>query len=173
MASAGDESLLNRLVLEHLPEALRFAVRLTGRVDWAEEVVQEALYRAAKSLHTFRARSQFRTWFFRIVITAFRDQLAFSGRAANNGQLTEDIADPHGADPAARLLADELRTLIAQRVSALPPRQREVLILIAYEQMSVPEVARVLEISEANVHVNLHHARAKLRADLAPYLAEK
>ena len=45
--------------------------------------------------------------------------------------------------------------------------------LIAYEQMRPSEVAEVLGISEANVHVNLHHARARLREQLASYITEK
>ena len=45
--------------------------------------------------------------------------------------------------------------------------------LITYEQLRPREVAEVLGISESNVHVNLHYARARLREELAPYLSEK
>jgi len=55
----------------------------------------------------------------------------------------------------------------------LPPRQREVLVLTAYEQLRPGEVAEVLGISESSVHANLHYARARLREELAPYLSEK
>jgi DNA-directed RNA polymerase specialized sigma24 family protein len=53
MALADDSSELDRLVREHLPSALRFAVRLTGDLDTAEDLVQEALLRAARACRRF------------------------------------------------------------------------------------------------------------------------
>jgi RNA polymerase sigma-70 factor, ECF subfamily len=173
MALAGNTGLLDQLVAEHLPAALRFALRLSGHQETAAEIVQEALCRAARGIGSFRGRSQFRTWFYRIVISAFHDHVAATARQSCSGELTEELADTRGEDPAAAALTSELRDLIAQRVSALPLRQREVLVLITYEQLRPREVAEMLGITEANVNVNLHHARARLRNELAPYLSEK
>jgi RNA polymerase sigma-70 factor, ECF subfamily len=173
MAPGDNQGLLERLVSEDLPKALRFALRLTGSQETAEEIVQEALFRAARAAHTFRGQSRFRTWFYRIVISAFRDQLAAAARRRCPGELSDELADPRGEDPSAVMIADELRDLVARRISALPSRQREVLVLITYEEMRPREVAEVLGISESNVHASLHYARARLRAELAPYLEEK
>jgi RNA polymerase sigma-70 factor (ECF subfamily) len=164
--------LLDQLVEDHLPEALRFAQRLTGSQESAAEVVQEALYRAARSMATFRGQSHFRTWFYRIVISAFHDLLAASAETLSLGDAAGDLADSRSEDPGAAAVTNELRTLIAERISALPPRQREVLVLVSYEQMRASEVAEVLGISESNVHANLHYARARLRQELSPYLSE-
>ncbi len=172
MASAGDRDRLNRLVSEHVPAALRFAVRLAGRVEPAEEIVQEALCRAARGFESFGGRCEFRTWFFRIVVNAFRDWLA-ANRHDRCADLPEELVDRRALDPAEAAAAGELGAMIARRISALPPRQREVLVLVVYEQMSVAEVAQMLGVSPTNVHVNLHHARSRLRAELAPYLIEK
>jgi RNA polymerase sigma-70 factor, ECF subfamily len=135
-------------------------------------VVQEALYRAARGIGSFRGQSQFRTWFYRIVISVFRDQLAATSRQRCDGQLSDELADPRGPNPAAEAMAGELRALIAQRISALPARQREVLVLIAFEQLRPREVAEVLGISESNVHANLSYARARLREELGSYLGD-
>jgi RNA polymerase sigma-70 factor (ECF subfamily) len=172
MTTAGNQSPLNRLAAEDLPKALRFALRLTGRPEMAEEVVQEALSRAARAADSFRGESQFRTWFYRIVISAFRDQANMAARHCCSGELTDELADPNGEDPSDATLAHELQDLVARRISALPSRQREVLVLITYEQMLPREVAEVLGISESNVHANLHYARARLREELGPYLKE-
>ncbi|MGE0378430.1 MAG: RNA polymerase sigma factor, partial [Planctomycetaceae bacterium] len=64
---------LDRLVREHLPAAARFATRLTGGPDLAEDLVLEALLRVARSYRTFRGESTFRTWLFQIIINVFRD----------------------------------------------------------------------------------------------------
>ena len=173
MAPGGERDRLIQLVSEHVPEALRFAVGLTGRLDLAEEVVQEALYRAARSFQTFRGESQFRTWLFRIVLSAWRDHGAAARRDARRQLMPDELVDRRATDPSTAAMAGELGELIAARVSALPPRQREVLVLIAYHELSPREVATVLGISEANVHVNLHHARARLRRELAAFLVEK
>lgn len=169
-----DKLHLDRLVCGHLPEALRFATRLTGEPDSAEEVVEEALLRVARSWQTFRGESEFRTWFFRIVINAFRDRLAAREPAEQFAEgVAEELPDAKAIDPAAEVMAAELGQLIAERVSALPPRQREVLVLIAYEGLSPAEVAGVLGITEANVHATLHLARKRLRKQLAFHLAEE
>jgi RNA polymerase sigma-70 factor, ECF subfamily len=173
MALAGNQGLLDQLVAEHLPEAVRFALRLCGCQETASEIVQEALCRAARGIGSFRGQSQFRTWFYRIIITAFRDHTAAAARQCGSGELSDELADPRGEDPATAAMASELRALIARRVSALPLRQREVLVLISYQQLRPREVAEVLGISESNVHANLHYARARLREELAPYLTEK
>ena len=170
MGRSADKAGLDRLVSRHLSETLRFATRLTGDPEAAEEVVQEALVRVAGSWRSFRGEARFRTWLFRIVINAFRDRVAGRTRI---GSLESDPADHRTMDPASMVLADELGRLIAARVSALPPRQREVLVLTAYEGLSSREVADVLGISEANVYATLHVARQRLRKELAPHLVEK
>jgi RNA polymerase sigma factor (sigma-70 family) len=70
-------------------------------------------------------------------------------------------------------ISSELGRLIAARVSALPPRQREVLVLTVYQALTPRQVGEILGISEANVHSTLHVARQRLQKELAAYLAEK
>jgi RNA polymerase sigma-70 factor, ECF subfamily len=173
MTAAGNQGLLDRLVAEHLPDALRFALRLSGCQTEAEEVVQEALCRAVRNIASFRGQAQFHTWFYRILISVFHDRLAASARQKCPGELTDQLSDPRSENPASAAMTHELRDMIAERISALPLRQREVLVLTAYEQLRPREVADVLGISEANVYANLHYARARLREELTPYLTEK
>ena len=162
---------LDRLVLDHLPAALRFATRLTGDPDRAEELVQEALLRVVRRWTSFRGEAAFRTWFFRIVINVFRDRLSVS--APDTVPVDEqraDWIDSTDVGPLQAALAAELAQLIAKEVSRLPPRQREVVVLIVYEGLSAREVADVVGISEGNVHSTLSVARARLKTRLAAYL---
>jgi RNA polymerase sigma-70 factor (ECF subfamily) len=62
-----DSSELDRLAQEHMPAALRFAVRLTADREAAEDLVQDALLRVARGWQKFRGDSTFRTWFFRVL----------------------------------------------------------------------------------------------------------
>jgi RNA polymerase sigma-70 factor (ECF subfamily) len=69
--------------------------------------------------------------------------------------------------------AAELQRFVARQVSGLPPRQREVMVLMTYEGFSPQQTAEVLGIEVANVHATLHHARRRLRNSLEKYLAPK
>jgi RNA polymerase sigma-70 factor (ECF subfamily) len=153
-----------------LSEALRLAVRLTGDAADAEDVVQDALVRVARSWKSFRGDAQFRTWLFRIVVNAFRD---WAAPRPVPERLEADPPDRRAGDPCSEAAAAELGRRIAERVSALPPRQREVLVLVSYEGLSPREVAEVLGITEANVHATLHVARKRLRRELALDFLEK
>lgn len=126
-----EKAALDRLVVEYLPAALRFALRLTGNADEAEDLVQDALVRVARAWSSFRGEAAFRTWLFQIVVNAFRDRL----RRPRMDSLDEEVDDRRGAGPAETALQDELGELVAQKVSGLPPRQREVLVLTMYEQL--------------------------------------
>ncbi len=171
MARSSDQHELDRLVTEHLPSALRFATRLTGDVEAAEEILQEALLRVARSWKSFRREAQFQTWLFRIVINVFRTWLA---DAKDQPVLLDgEVVDDQGTDPAISAQQSELAERIAARISALPARQREVMILISFEGLSVKETASLLEISEANVHATLGVARARLTRELAPYFVRR
>jgi RNA polymerase sigma-70 factor (ECF subfamily) len=165
---AVDRQTFDRLVLDHLASAQRFAIRLTGDPDAAEDLMQDALLRAHRSWRTFRGQSKFTTWLYSIVINCFRDRLAASPRLA--GDLAQDVLDPRASDPAHAAQSREFGEIVAREVSRLPPRQREVLVLSAYEQMSAVEIAAVLQISEANVRTQLHLAREKLRDRLSKHV---
>jgi RNA polymerase sigma-70 factor (ECF subfamily) len=171
MARSSDQHELDRLVTEHLPSALRFAIRLTGNVDAAEDVLQDALTRAARSWKTYRREAQFRTWLFRIVINVFRSRVAAA--PSRLVPLSGEVADTHSGDPAIGAQERELAELIGARVSALPARQREVIVLTSFEGLSIKETALLLEITEANVHATLGVARARLTRELAPYFARR
>src|SRR3972149_10531428 len=92
-----DRSTLDRLVVEHLPVALRFALRLTGNADTAEDVVQESLCRVLRSWRSYRGEAAFGTWMLQIVVNVDRDRRR-SERNAHpmpaEGVIADTIAPP-------------------------------------------------------------------------------
>jgi len=168
MSAVLDRDTFDRLVLEHLPAAQRFSIRLTGTAAEGEELVQDALLKAHRGWQSFRGQSAFRTWLFQVIVNCFRDRCR--DRGDRNETLPESIADARAVDPAAAAQGRELGERVAAEVSRLPPRQREVLVLIAYEQLSAAEVAVLLGLTEQNVRTTLHLARQRLRQRLERYL---
>ena len=170
MSSPIDRTTFDGLVVAHLLAAQRFAVRLSGDPEVAEEMVQEALLRASRGWQTFRGESRFTTWLFQIVVNVFRDRV--SARPPPT-ELPDALADRRSVDPHDAASAQEQGERIARMVSGLPPRQREVLVLHAYERLPIAELAAVLEITEQNARTHLALARKKLREQLSELLIEK
>ena len=156
----------DRLLLDHLPAAQRFAIRLTGNAHAAEDLLHDAIVRAMSACERFEGRSSFTTWLFQIVVNCFRDRL----KAKSMEQTEIEMVDLKSEDPSGPVSQQELGERVAQHVSALPPRQREVIVLVVFENMSVWDVADVLGISETNVRVNLCLARERLKKEFANYL---
>jgi len=161
MARPIDRRDVDRLVVEHLPAALRLAARLSGDPAAAEDVVQEALCRVLRQWRTFRGESSFKTWMLQIVVNVNRDRrrrpTAF---VPEQDELLERVAKT--ASPPEAAATRELHAELRVAVDRLPQRQREVALLTWGEGLAAADVARVLGTSEANVYTNLHLARKQV-----------
>jgi RNA polymerase sigma-70 factor, ECF subfamily len=166
-----DRATFDRLVQEHLPAAERLAVRLTGQTQTAEDLVQNALLRACRGWKTFAGRRAFRTWLFQIVVHAFRDDISRRSPRPSESLETQE-RDRRPNDPPTLAAAAELGRIVAGAVSRLPPRQREVIVLHTYQQLTDAEVAAALNTTSQNVRTTLHLARQRLRVVLRAYLSE-
>jgi RNA polymerase sigma-70 factor (ECF subfamily) len=171
---AVDRETFDRLVLEHLPAAQRFAIRLTGDANEAEDLLHDALVRVARKWMTFRGESSFRTWLFQVIVNAFRDRIRAKGsdrdEIARRQRLPGAGENERRYDPSREAEDRELGEIVAREVGRLPPRQREVVVLSAYEQLSNAEIATVLAVSEQNVRTTLCLARERLRTRLVKYM---
>ena len=157
----------DRLLVQHLPAALGMAVKLTGDVQAAEDVTHDAVVRATRAWQGFRGEAKFSTWWLAIVINVWRDHQ----RRRPWHALPTGVDVPGGAaTPGQSAEAGELAVRVAECVSALPPRQREVVVLVACEGQTLAEAAAVLGISEGNVRTNLSLGRKALKEKLARYL---
>ena len=161
-----DRPTFDRLVREHMDGALHFAIRLCGDANAAEDLMQDALLRAHRGWQSFRGESKFRTWLFQIIINCFRDRI---GRVDRAGELPDAVRDP-ASGPLAEAQSRELGEIVAAEVCRLAPRQREVLVLSAYEGMEHREIAAALAMTEQNVRVTLHLARERLKERLRKHM---
>lgn len=150
----------------HRADLRRFVMRVVGNPDLAEDIVQETLLRAMTSPAGFAGRCQPMTWLSVIALNVLRDHYrrpATRAEVADESTLEEM---PSGDDVVLALMQDEMGACIADHLSALPDRQREVLTLHDIGGASHAEAAEALGISEGNARVLLHRARAALRERL-------
>ena len=163
---------VDRLVVEHLPAALRLAARLSGDADAAEEIVQEALCRVLRQWRTFRGESSFKTWMLQIVVNVQRDRRRRPAvfTSEQNDEVEPISKTPSPPDAAA---TRELHAELRAAVDRLPSRQREVAQLTWGEGLTTADVARVLGTTEANVYTNLHLARKQIAHAIGLDLARR
>src|SRR5690242_725222 len=162
-ARAGDTEAFRKLVERHKDRAYGLAFRMLGSAPEAEEAAQDAFLRAWRALPQFRGESAFSTWLHRIVVRRALDrQAVLKSRRAREAPLEE--AGPEVLAASGSAGETGLRRKLDRLVESLSGVQRTVVLLYYYEDRSVEEVARILEIPEGSVKTHLHRARALLRA---------
>jgi len=115
----------------------------------------------------FRGDSSLRTWLTRIVLNVGKSMIASRKPADDLEDRLTAIPDPlERADE--RLGREQARRGVRNAVAALPPRQREVVVLKVFSEMTYREVAEVLELSEGTVKAHLHQAVMNLRRRMGP-----
>lgn len=141
-----------------IPRLRRYARALTGERISADDLVQDTLERAWRKMHLFRSGTDLRAWLFTVMHNVYVNQVRTGRLAVVDG---EDLSElPEHARDADGLAMRDLDRAIAR----LPDEQREVLLLVALEDMSYDEAARALDIPIGTVMSRLSRAREKLRA---------
>lgn len=160
-AAAGDRTAFARLLDRHYNRVFRLAWRWSGRRETAEDIAQDVVVKVARAIRGFRGDSQFSTWLYRIAYTtaadALRDAQRMQATAPSNIVMLIDEQTP---PPAERIEGAELW----EAVRALPPQQRDAVLLVYGEDMSHAEAASAMDCSEKTVSWHLHEARKRLKA---------
>lgn len=181
---AGDSKAFRELFDKYHRRAFAVAMGVVKNEDDALDAVQEAFVKVHKNVHKFQGSSSFYTWLYRIVMnvsidhirkTSRRKNLDFDERAlheesevAGDGALVPHVAN---ANPGKAALRRELGGAIHEALQELPEHHRAVIVLREVEGMSYEEMAEALEVPKGTVMSRLFHARKKMQAALAPYLA--
>nr|MDQ3575829.1 sigma-70 family RNA polymerase sigma factor [Actinomycetota bacterium] len=169
-AKAGDRKAFEELVRATCADTYTLAYRLTGNEEDAQDVMQEAYFRAWKGLKRYRGEAAFTTWMYRITANCASSHLSRRSRDRHDS-LSEDhvLADERiEADPEARLGMGEERDRLNVALQSLSPEMRAVVVLRDVYDLPHEAIAAELGISEGAAKVRLHRARRKLRERLFP-----
>jgi RNA polymerase sigma-70 factor (ECF subfamily) len=145
-------------IVELIPRLRRYARALVSDRARADDLVQDTLERAWNKFHLWRPGSDLRAWLFTVMHNVHVNQV----RASRDHAMLDDEG-PEMAVAAVQGASLEIRDL-ERALAVLSPEQREVLLLIALEDMSYAEVAAMLDIPIGTVMSRLSRAREKLRA---------
>ncbi len=178
-SSVGDDA--EQLVRDNIGWMLLLADRLLRDRALAEDAVQAAFMAAFRGLANFEGRSSLKTWLHRITVNAALDILRQVKRRAEQ-PIDEHLPEfdsyecrieapwAHMASVDEILESEDLHDRVHKAIGELPDGYRNVLQLRDVEGYNTSEVAELLGISETNVKVRLHRARAVLKKLLEPIL---
>lgn len=191
---AGDEAAFRSLVEDLHPALRRVARNYVPSDAVADEVVQETWLGVLNGIDRFEGRSSVKTWVFRILVNRAKTRgererrtVPFASAFDPAAEVDVPLVDPgrfepcdhplipvHWASPPTawrgspedRAVAAETRAELTAALEALPPSQREVVILRDVHGWSSAEVCNALGITETNQRVLLHRGRTRLRQAL-------
>ena len=170
-AGAGDPAAFMELYERHRDPVFRFAYRLSGSVEGAEDITHDCFLSLIKKPANFQpGRASLRTYLMSAARNLWLKQLRTSTREFAVDELDQDRLVSFDREPLDRVLDDELSRKVQQAVADLPPLQKEALVLFEYEGMALSEIAAMIGTDVGAIKSRIHRARERLRSVLGPYL---
>lgn len=159
--------MFNELLETHLPYVFRFALHLLRDHHAAQDVAQETMLRAWRDRRKLRQLDSARSWVLRIAANLCKDySRRIAHRVGSPESLDNDPLSRQG-EPWESLSLNEKQVEINDLMDSLAAREKTVLYLSAFEQLTNPEIAEVLQIEVGAVKVALSRARKSIRNRLA------
>lgn len=172
----GDEAAFELLVERYQQRAYRLAWSILRHGEDARDLSQDAFIRLWESAGSFRGRSRFSTWFYRLLVNLCLDHrrkhrwwhqvFAREERAGDDEPSALTRQPAPRADPVEGLGRERALARVWDAATRLSPQQRTVLVLHVQEELPMSEVADVMGCAEATARVHLHRALTALRATL-------
>lgn len=167
-AAAGDRDAAEGLIRAHQASLYAYILRLSGRPEMAEDVVQDAFVRVLTNLHRFDPRFRFSTWLFTIAKRLY----------VNANQKMRPVYDTdavggwssHMSEPIAPAMATEERArargALDRALDVLTAEQREIVILFYQQSWPIAQIATYMDMPEGTVKSHLHRGRARMKRAL-------
>lgn len=167
-AAAGDREAAGDLIRAHQQSVYAYLLRMSGRPDVAEDIVQEAFVRVLGNLHRFDFRFRFSTWLFTIARRLYMNAMAKSRPAYDTDFVGSfQTKSESGWSPDTAMYDDERqevqRHALQSSLMDLSEEQREVLVLFHQLDWPIALIAEHLGMPEGTVKSHLHRGRRRLR----------
>ena len=169
----GDVAAFDMLYHRNKGALYRYFLRQTSRVEFAEEMSHEVWLRIIKSRNRYLPKAKFTTYLYQIahncLVDFYRKQ---AGQPTTDGdeQTLESAPAGEDCDPEVQVTNHQTRDALAALIAQLPTEQREVFILKEEAQLSIGEIANVIEENPETVKSRLRYATRKLKDGLQEWL---
>jgi RNA polymerase sigma-70 factor (ECF subfamily) len=157
------EPELDRALRDLRPVLSRFALRATGNVDLAQDLVQDALVAAMSATTPFAGRSSLRTWVLGILSHKVMDHFRAQRRPEAGADDPELLQTASEADLERATMAKQTLRRVEEALATLPERERLVVLLVDVEGVDREAACHALDVSATHLRVLLHRGRNRLR----------
>jgi RNA polymerase sigma-70 factor (ECF subfamily) len=164
---SGDVDAYARLVARHRDRCLRYAYRMLGDLDEAEDVTQDALMRAYRSLARCQERTSFGAWLFRILVNRCRTAAVRRQRRLFQHAMDAERHDGTGGVGEGGEVQWEVAEEIDRALARLNAAHREAFLLKYVEEMTYEEMAALTGVSISALKMRVSRACDMLREELA------
>ncbi|WP_420603180.1 RNA polymerase sigma factor [Flagellimonas sp.] len=159
----GDIQSFSYFIKNYQNGAYGIAMSIVKSNDKAQDVVQESFVQAYNSLSSFKMKSKFSTWLYRIVVNKslrfLEKEKKYVAEVAPSNAMIEDNASYNEALKS--LKNEELKLLVKAILDKLPPKEALVLQLFYLNDFKIDEVTSITNFTRANVKVLLHRGRER------------
>jgi len=160
----GDTRAFTVLVERYKHMVFTLAIKILKNHEEAEEVAQDVFIKVYAALPTFKGNSKFSTWLYKIAYYRSLDCLKKQQRNLNTRSIDTDteyhLSDME--DTLASLEASERKLAIKSAIEELPPDDAVVITLHYFEELSLKEIAEIMNIAANTVKVRLFRSRKRL-----------
>lgn len=161
------EDLIDEIMNKYGQEVLQLVYSYVNNKEVAEDVTQDIFVKCYKSLHTYKGNSNLKTWLWRIAINHCKDYL----KSWYNKKVivTEDdftYMESQKESVEQIVIQNAEYSRLASAVMSLPIKYREVIYLFYYEELSIKEIATVIEVKENTIKTRLKKAKELLKKGL-------
>ncbi len=161
--NSGHRALFSVLVSRHQRGVLRLCVRFLKDLALAEDVTQESFIKAYERLVDFQGRSSFKSWLYQIAVNTAKNKLRQNSR---EGADIDRVRSSVGPEAETQLTNRSLSELIHKFVDKLPHKQKTVLTLRVFEDLSFQEIAGIMDCAYDTAKANYRHALLNLREEI-------
>jgi len=168
-AIAGERQAAGDLIRAHQRSVYGYILRMSGRPEIAEDIVQEAFVRVLGNLHRFDFRFRFSTWLFTIARRLYMNAMA-KNKPVYDTDFVGSMGGSQGrsnTDTESSVFTDERQSVqhdaLQQALLALTNEQREIIILFHQLDWPISLIASHLEMPEGTIKSHLHRGRKRLR----------
>ena len=168
----GDTKAYAQLVNRYKDLVYTLAIRMLKHREEAEEVSQDTFIKVFKSLGKFKGDSKFSTWIYKVTYNTCLDRIKKNKKHYNDVAIDEYTFNKLDSIDNAldNLIKEEKSTLIRQCIDKLPEHSSALLTLFYFEELSLDEISKIINIEANTVKVKLFRARKKLAMILEQYL---
>jgi len=161
-AQEGDGRALGVLYRRYHKALLRYAYKVGGDADIAEDAVQDAWLKFTKNVHQLDDPRAFRSWLYKLVRWRCIDLLRAMNRYSDREEVFDENQYPGSCNASAHADAEELQQFIAR----LPAREKHIIHLFYIDELKISEIATVLGVPAGTVKSRLSRARDLLKKNI-------